>query len=724
VRLEVHPLDVVGQRALIEQQYVLAAPDQERLEQYLFDRAQGNPLYASELLHALEDEGVLRRDAEGWELGGLEQRRMPQLLMQVIEGRLARLSDETRELLQIAAVIGQMVPVDLWQAVSGASDETLVRAIEEGQAAQVLVEVAGGAREQFRHALLREALYQELVALRRRLWHRQVADVIIQTSNPDPDMVAHHFQQAGDRRATEWLFKAGERARRAYSWVTATERFEAALALMTEQGVPAGEQAIVVFRIATLARYVDPRRAVTLMREARRLAEAADEAGLATRCLIDEGLYQCFLGELRDGLATMEQGVRKLETLSEADRERLASISGLPLSEINFSAGSLVLWLSHSGRLQDAVALGEQQTSALAPPTQRASQSGSPYADCWLGLATAYASLGKPQLAQQALTRARSAYEAIDHHSLTAATYLWELLSLQLPYAADQPAEQLRLLSVEGTATFQRASGANPQGLPARSVAIPLLLLQGDWDEAKVAATQAYGRGLKIAFWYGACDALARLAWAQGDAALVGHITHDLIPGGPATEPGNDVLWIVLLLQRLAATMALDTGDLPTARAWLEAHDRWLQWSGVVPGRADGALGWAAYHHASGDPASARAAASQALAHATEPRQPLALLAVHRFLGKLDTEADQFDTADEHLTQSLALTEACSAPFERALTLLEIARLRIAVERSDDARTLLAEVRAICEPLEAKPTLERVAALQQRLGGPSAVLDG
>jgi hypothetical protein len=29
----------------------------------------------------------------------------------------------------------------------------------------------------------------------------------------------------------------------------------------------------------------------------------------------------------------------------------------------------------------------------------------------------------------------------------------------------------------------------------------------------------------------------------------------------------------------------------------------------------------------------------------------------------------------------------------------------------------VAEVRAICEPLEAKPTLERVAALEQQLSG-------
>jgi hypothetical protein len=175
------------------------------------------------------------------------------------------------------------------------------------------------------------------------------------------------------------------------------------------------------------------------------------------------------------------------------------------------------------------------------------------------------------------------------------------------------------------------------------------------------------------------------------------------------------VLLAALPLQRLAAALALDAHDLTAAHAWLEAHDRWLDWSGAVLGRAEGALGWAAYHHASGDPTQARSYAEQALAHATDPRQPLALLAAHRFLGKLDVDAAALDTADEHLCESLRLAEACSAPFERALTLLEIARLRMAEGTLAEARSLLAEVRTICEPLGANPTLEFVATLEQQL---------
>ncbi len=73
-----------------------------------------------------------------------------------------------------------------------------------------------------------------------------------------------------------------------------------------------------------------------------------------------------------------------------------------------------------------------------------------------------------------------------------------------------------------------------------------------------------------------------------------------------------------------------------------------------------------------------------------------------------------------HLEQALALTEACAAPYERALTLLALAELRAATGDRDAARTLLGQVRAICESLGAKPALARADALAARLdeGGP------
>ncbi len=147
-----------------------------------------------------------------------------------------------------------------------------------------------------------------------------------------------------------------------------------------------------------------------------------------------------------------------------------------------------------------------------------------------------------------------------------------------------------------------------------------------------------------------------------------------------------------------------------------------MSFSAAVLGLSEGQALWARYHRQMGDAESARAHAESALAHATEPRQPLALIATHRLLGELDTDDARYDEAARHLDASLALATACAAPYERALTLLATAELRAATGEKDAAAALLTEVRAICEPLGAKPTLARAAALATRLAAPATVV--
>lgn len=146
----------------------------------------------------------------------------------------------------------------------------------------------------------------------------------------------------------------------------------------------------------------------------------------------------------------------------------------------------------------------------------------------------------------------------------------------------------------------------------------------------------------------------------------------------------------------------------------LEMHDRWLAWRGVLLGEAEGAIGWSAYHAAAGDLTQAHDAALRALTHATEPRQPLALLAAHRCLGELGTDAGRYAEAAAHLETALALAEACNAVYERALTLLALAALKQATDDGAAMTALLDEARPLCATLGATPLLARTDALAMR----------
>ena len=700
-RLDLRRLELDDVRVLVAARYRLLSADEARLVVYLQGHAEGNPFYLGELLRTLEEERLLRpEEPEGWALGDLARARVPTLLRQVIEGRTARLGEEARELLAIGAVIGQEVPLDLWAAVSGAREEALLAAAERAVEAHVLEEASDGAGLRFAHALIREALYEGTLPLRRRGWHRRAGEALLAAAPaPDPDTVAYHLRVAGDPRAAEWLVKAGERAQAAYAWLTAAERYEAALALLAGDASAAGERARLLASLAQLRRYSAPRQGVAYLEEARRLAETAGDHVLARASLFDQGHLRCLAGEAQRGLEQMRAALPALEALAPAERARLPAyqVQRVGAAEL-YHRGALVIQLANFGRLAEALAAGEPMVARGPGTTARGLH----------GLGLVYAQLGQPALAARAYADARAAYRAAEQYAEVYLTLRYELWTLALPYYADQPAQWRHLLD-EGDEVDARATGALPHHNP-RGVALPILVLQGAWDEAHQLARAPANRALRPVR-----GARGRLARARGDAAAAWAEVWQELPAGPATEPGDSFLDLGLELQRLAADLALEAADLATARAWLACQDRWLAWSGAVLGRAEAALGWAAYHRAAGDRGQAREHVERALADASEPRQPLALLAAHRFLGELDTAAGRHAAAQAHLDQALALAEACAAPYERALTLLALAELRLTTGDRDAAQAVLDESRAILTGLEAKPALARAEALAGRL---------
>lgn len=181
--------------------------------------------------------------------------RVPPLLRQVIGGRLRRLGDETQRLLGIAAVIGQDVPLALWATVGGADEDTVLHHAEGALATRLVAELPDGAGVRFAHALIREAVYEGLPALRRRALHRRVGEALVAAASPDPDMAASHFQRAGDPRAVEWLVRAGLRARDGAASITAAARFVAAAALLAGDAARAGTRGWLLFLGAVGGRF-------------------------------------------------------------------------------------------------------------------------------------------------------------------------------------------------------------------------------------------------------------------------------------------------------------------------------------------------------------------------------------------------------------------------------------------------------------------------------------
>ncbi|HET8627905.1 MAG TPA: AAA family ATPase [Thermomicrobiales bacterium] len=723
-RLDLRPLEPDDLRALIRAEYRLPEPEEAQLAGYLDERAQGNPFFAREILHALVDERLLRPDGGGWRLGDLARAQVPPLLRQVIERRLARLGEAARDLLALAAVIGQEMPLDLWAAASGVPEEALSDAAERAVEAHLLAETPDGAGLRFVHALLRETLYVGLALPRRRAWHRRLGELLAARPAPDPDAVAYHFRLAGDPRAVEWLIKAGRRAQLAFAWTTATDRFEAARALMEQRGTNPVEKGAWLFLLAQLYRYADPQRSLAYADEVAQLARETGDRVLALCGLAVTAWHHCESGDLRWGVAEMTAYMATVDSFTpeEAARNHALLVTiGLVPDEHNWR-GVVAHWLRRAGRYAEASALcaPAAERQAAQPPAIGGIVQPS-YGEADFAMAEVQARLGRPEEARRAYARAREAYGVLRDYLSIGGTALDELWCV-LWYQPDRLAER-RALADEAERAYARARGAIPPTfrLPARG-RLPLLALEGCWAEARAIGLAVRSPGPDSA------DLVRRvlgpLAREQGDRELGWRLVREGLPAGLATEPGDTDLDVTLVLQRVAAGLAADAGDLPTARAWLAAHDRFLAWSGAVPGRAEGQLAWADYHRAAGERILARRHAERALADARDPRRPLMLLAAHRLLGELATEAGRHAEAAAHLTDGLALADACAAPYERALTLLAQAELRAATGDRTGARELLDEMRAICAPLGAQPALARADALAARLAGDATAANG
>ncbi len=724
-RIDLHPLSPEATSSLIARRYALNPANHTRLVEWLNARAEGNPFYLEELLHAIEFQQLRPLQSGSWTLDDLRSVLVPSMLRQIIDSRLAQLGDHAVELLGLGAVIGQHVPLDLWAAVSEAPADDLAETIEKASVASIVIDWPDGSGWRFRHALIREALYEEIVSMRRRGWHRRVAEVLAASGHPDPDVVAHHFQQATDARAVDWLIHAGERAALLYASKTAVERLEAALPALEAAG-DGRRRGWILWLLGEQFGFIDTGRSIAFFDEAERLGSTIGDKLLVAYARLLRGLnVQRHESALSVGLTDVTSAVDLFDELVGHPVEQ-PPIHAPNWSNQNAHHAFRAMMRAVAGDLTAALEdIPEYASGAVDQEIDRLLMTNVKMTNSVIEpILCAYNALGRVRSLQGRTTDATRAFELLsslkelaNDAAQHAIGYKDWLAYLVLPYFADDLELRHTLLERHDHAWERAAKKFGADSIPAGVSHLLTAYLDGAWSEMEWMQDWWHEHlSMSAAPWQSVEQVpLGRRAQARGEFEQAWHEIRHILPRGPATEPGDCVYRGAEELQRLAVELALKEDNLSAAHDWLQAHERWLDWSGALTGRAEGLMLWAQYHLASGESALAREYAARALALASDPRQPLALIAIHRYLGRLNLLDLQLATAETHLRESVQLADACAAPFERALTLLELAELRLAQRQTDDANVFLDEAQAICVPLGARPTLERVAALRDQI---------
>jgi len=239
------------------------------LARRFFEETGGNPFFVEELFRHLHEEGRLfdaqgrwRRDVDADEID------VPASVRTVIERRLQRVDERTRDILTTAAVIGPYFELDLLEAVAATDGGAVLAALEQGERAHLIKPPRGRQerRWRFAHHLICQALLSRLPVVARQRLHLRTADAldlqdpVAVASQAD---VAHHLYSAGPLadagRTARALVTAGDAAQAVYATDEAMRHFRHALDILEKRhGLDAGRP-MVLERLADLKRLTGDR---------------------------------------------------------------------------------------------------------------------------------------------------------------------------------------------------------------------------------------------------------------------------------------------------------------------------------------------------------------------------------------------------------------------------------------------------------------------------------
>jgi predicted ATPase len=199
-------------------------------------RTAGNPFFITELVKTLIDQHSPLLDDEGPAARLLSEIAMPRSIRAVVDQRVGRLPEPVRDLLTVAAVLGQEWDLAVLLGAVQQDEATALDALESALAARLLEERPGAHTDQyaFVHALIAQTLYAALPRHRARLLHGRVGAALVRLHGTEPDAaaeIARHFAVSGDPRAVAYAERAGDRAAGLCAHAEAVAQFELAIRL-------------------------------------------------------------------------------------------------------------------------------------------------------------------------------------------------------------------------------------------------------------------------------------------------------------------------------------------------------------------------------------------------------------------------------------------------------------------------------------------------------------
>ncbi len=520
---------------------ILGEQPREELVERLFIRSEGNPLYTEELLAA----GLDGRGAA------------PQSLRDAFMLRIERLPEDGQRAARAIAA-GRRLDEEMIAKVTGIERDRLHVALREAVSEQLLLAGEEGAL-MFRHALLREAVYDDLLPGERSELHLALAAAFEERAMDTPDrqteraaLIAHHYTMAGAQPAAlRASVQAALAARDVHAYGEAANLAERALELWPR--VPDAEQLLPLDHVDLLrlaagghAIVGDQDRAEVLLEAA--LAEVDERA--------DPTRYSALLSRLARAQWQLNRGLLGVGTAQRA-------LAILPDGEDSRERAALLSWLARTrflrGKFRNALEDGEQALQAAVAVADRCSE-----AEVLNTLGMTQIALGSVDQGAGLLRRAIAL--ALEEDDLEGASYAYSNLADMLDIGG-RAVQALEVASEGLAATPKRLTGSHDWIVLTVS---KLAFETGDWKLAHSMLGPAPSQFVGVHLMFRLLRE-AELALGEGDQELAGRRLEE---AQPLVAASSQPQWIGALGEMLGELRRRERDLLGARAAVADALDR------------------------------------------------------------------------------------------------------------------------------------------------------
>jgi len=267
----------------------LGRPLTESLLDALCSLSGGNPFLLGELVRLVE-----RGDAGDRAAG----RTLPPTVRAAVKAQLGRLGAKERRILTMAAVLGVEFELAPLATAAGVAPEKVHRALVAAGAVHVVTPVEGKTHAfRFVHALVREALYEDLGPRERAHHHLRAARALEASSRAGPGLLAYHFCEAatigGAERGVQAACQAARVSAERLDFERASREFEQALRCLDfVPGSSPRRRCEILVEAALAASHTNPRRGGLLLLESARLARRLGDSAQALLVSIEAAAAQ------------------------------------------------------------------------------------------------------------------------------------------------------------------------------------------------------------------------------------------------------------------------------------------------------------------------------------------------------------------------------------------------------------------------------------------------